>query len=109
MLGHQTYDQEVTGSIPGQGAAAYDDSGQVDRIHVPRRPTVLVTIWSRKMAQLSDSQVTPLSINQYYQLNVHYRRHHQPWFSLNNKLLNYNIYPLSDEAIRMRNEQHKDY
>jgi len=32
-----------------------------------------------------------------------------PGFSLNNKLLNYNIYPLSDEAIRMRIEQHKDY
>jgi len=32
-IGRRTYDQEVAGSIPGHGAATYDDSGQV--VHTP--------------------------------------------------------------------------
>jgi len=33
----RTCDQEVASSIPGQGAAAYDDSGQVVHTQMPRR------------------------------------------------------------------------
>ena len=36
--GRRTCDQEVVSSIPGRGAAAYDDSGQVVHTHVPRQP-----------------------------------------------------------------------
>ena len=35
--GRPICDQEVASSIPGQGAAAYDDSGQVVHTHVPGR------------------------------------------------------------------------
>jgi len=36
MLWHRTGDQELASWIPGQGAAAYDDSGQVVHIQLPR-------------------------------------------------------------------------
>jgi len=37
MVGRRTCDQEVTNSIPGQGATAYDDSGQVVHTRLSRR------------------------------------------------------------------------
>ena len=36
-VGRRTCDQEVASSIHGQGAAAYDDSGQVVHTQLPRR------------------------------------------------------------------------
>jgi len=36
-VGRRTCDREVASSIPGRGAAAYDDSGQVVHTQLPRR------------------------------------------------------------------------
>ena len=37
MVGRRACDQEVASSIPGQGATAYDDSGQVVHTQLPQR------------------------------------------------------------------------